>query len=154
MASILTMEHVQIGFRNFAGNETQFNPEGNRNFCVFIDDSEYAKSLAAEGWNIRWTKPRNEDDDPRAYLQVKVAYNAFPPKIVMLTNHTKTPLSEQDLEVLDWSDIEYCDLVIRPYNWSMPGGRSGVSAYLKTMYAKVEDDAFDLKYANYGVQDE
>ena len=74
MASVFQIVDAEIGFRNFAGKESQYNPEGNRNFCVFIDDSEFAHELMNDGWNVRWTKPRNEDDEPRAYMPVKVAF--------------------------------------------------------------------------------
>ena len=153
MASVFRIDDAQIGFRNFAGKESQYNPEGNRNFCVFIDDSEFAHELMNDGWNVRWTKPRNEDDEPRAYMPVKVAFNNYPPNIFMLSNGVKEKLNENNVEVLDWSDIESCDMEIRPYHWNK-GGRSGVSAYLKTLYVKIADDALDAKYANYGVADE
>jgi hypothetical protein len=34
----VVMEEVRIIFRNFAGKESEFNREGDRNFAVLLDD--------------------------------------------------------------------------------------------------------------------
>ena len=59
----INISNARIGFRNFSGKEGQFNPAGNRNFAVFLDDINEAKKLEQEGWNIRWLKSRNEDEE-------------------------------------------------------------------------------------------
>jgi hypothetical protein len=58
-------------------------------------------------------------------------------------------LTEETIDQLDWSIIESCDLVIRPYNYPAIAGRpAGVSAYLKAMYVTVVEDDFAKKYAD------
>ncbi len=53
------MEGVKIIFRNFEGKEGQYNRAGERNFAVLLDP-QTAEMLAADGWNVKWLKPRED----------------------------------------------------------------------------------------------
>lgn len=140
----IRIEGARIGFRNFSGEEGRFNPKGRRNFCVFLEE-DIAKDMKKEGWNVKWLEPREEEDDPQAYLQVKVVFGKIPPKIVLVTGRGKTRLDEDTVNILDWAEIQNVDLIIRPYNWEV-NGDAGVSAYIKTMYVTLREDEFESKY--------
>lgn len=142
----VTIEGARIIFRNFSGEEGKFNPKGKRNFCVLLDE-ELAKILINDGWNVKYLRPREEDDVPQAYLQVSVSFNPYPPKIVQITSRGKTKIDEDMVHVIDWAEISNVDLVIRPYNWKLSNGSSGVKAYLKTMYYTIVEDEFEIKYS-------
>lgn len=142
----IVIEDAHIIFRNFAGEETKFNRAGNRNFCVVIDDPEMAQTLKDDGWNIRTLQPRDPEDEPRHYLQVKVRFDNVPPHVYMISGKTKTELDEESVSALDYADLKTCDLVIRPYNYDV-NGKTGISAYLKKGYFVVDQDDLDRKYA-------
>lgn len=156
----IVIENARIGFRNFSGKEGQFNPAGRKNFCVFID-TDLAHRLEEDGWNVRWLQPRDENEEKQAYLQVAVSYDNIPPKITIVSSKGKTLLDNESLSILDWVEIgqevqiiagkkvllPLVDLIIRPYNWEV-SGKSGVKAYVKTMYITIAEDEFESKYNN------
>lgn len=147
----ITLEGARILFRNFSGLASQFNAEGNRNFCVIIDDPDMLRRLEDDGWNIRWLRPKDPEDEPKAYLQVKVSFpkkgsRARPPKIIMITSRGQTILDEETVSLLDTAEIANVDMIIRPYNWEMQG-RTGVKAYLNSIYVTIVEDELEKKYS-------
>lgn len=141
------MDGVRIIFRNFRGEGDRFNKEGDRNFAVLLND-EVAATLAADGWNVKLLRPREdaeEGETPQPFLPVKLRYDIFPPKIAVVTGTKRKFLPESQVEMLDWVEIQNVDIIVRPYGWDI-NGKTGITAYVKTMYVTIEEDELDLKY--------
>lgn len=154
MAEIIKFFDVDgrnMRFRNFAGKAGKYNAEGDRNFCLLLNP-EVAAEMAADGFNIKYLKPRDEEEDPVPYIQIKLKYYSRsgerlrPPKIVLLTKKGKTQLDEDSVNTLDWAEIEKFDIAINPREYNNIQGRSGVSAYLKTLYVTIVEDEFEDRY--------
>ena len=142
-----TLEDITIAFRNFAGKEDVYNREGDRNFAILLDP-QTADSMLRDGWNVKYLREREEGDGQQAYIQVAVSYKNRPPKIVMITSRTMTHLTEDEVELLDWADIETADCTLNPYEWAV-NGKSGVRAYLHALYVKIEEDYLQEKWTAY-----
>ena len=140
------MEDVRLVFKNFSGKEGMYNREGDRNFAVLLN-GEVADVMAEDGWNVKWLKPREEGEEAQAYLQVSVNFKGRPPNIVMITHNNRTHLDESNVTMLDWVDIKTVDLIVRPYEWSV-NGKTGIKAYLKSMFVTLDEDALELKYSD------
>lgn len=141
------MEGVRIIFRNFAGKEGQYNREGDRNFAVLLDE-KVAKDMGEDNWNVKWLRPRSEEegDAPQAYLPISVNFKGRPPRIVLITSRGRTNIDESQIEMLDWVDIINVDLIVRPYEWTV-NDKSGVKAYLQSIYVTIEEDPLEIKYS-------
>lgn len=146
-SNTVIMEGVRIIFRNFAGKEGQFNREGDRNFAVLLDE-DTAKAMAEDDWNVKWLKPRDEEEEqsPQAYLPVSLNFKGRPPRIVQITSRGRVNLDEDSVEVLDWVNIINVDLIVRPYEWNV-NGKTGIKAYLQSIYVTIEEDELERKYS-------
>lgn len=133
------VEDAQLLFRNFAGNESQFNRAGDRNFTVVLDP-EAAEAMLADGWNVKYLAAREEGDEETPVIQVAVGYKARPPHIVMIAGNRRTNITEDMVDTLDYVEIAHCDLVGRAYNWEV-NGKTGIKAYLQTMFITIVEDA-------------
>ena len=145
MANTLIMKNAKIRFRNFSGRPDEFTREGDRSFALVIEDEDLANKLKEDGWNVRMRMPKNDGEDPWYYLKVKVKFGDFPPKIIEVTSRNRVPLNEETVGILDSAELKRVDVEISPYRWEV-GGRSGITAYLKTMYATIEEDPFAAEY--------
>ena len=142
----LTVEDARILFRNFAGKEGMYNREGDRNFCLLLEP-DLAAEMQKDGWNIKTLRAREEGDEPQPYIQVSVSYKNRPPRIMIITSRGRTPIAEDMVEMLDWVDIKSVDMIIRPYHWNV-SGKTGIKAYMQSIYITILEDALEQKYAD------
>jgi hypothetical protein len=143
----INIEGASIIWKNFSGERDRFNP-GKRGFSVVIDDAVMADELRNEGWNIK-ERPLQEGADPSEQewtLPVKLNMNRYTQVWLIVGNH-KTLLDENTVAQLDVVDIIDCDISIRPYEWEM-SGRTGITAYVDSMYVTIRENKFAEKYAD------
>lgn len=144
-AKTFMVEDARLIFRNFSGKEGQYNREGDRNFAVILDE-ETAKMMLADGWNVKGLASREEGEPDTPYIQVAVNFKNRPPRVVMITSTSRTHLDESSVAVLDWAEIQTADLIARAYEWEV-NGKSGIKAYLQSLFVTIEEDALERKYA-------
>lgn len=144
-AKTFMVEDARLVFRNFSGAENQYNRPGDRNFSVILDDKT-AQILLREGWNVKTLDSREEGEPDTPYIPIAVGYKNRPPRIVMITSTGRTNLNEDSVGVLDWADIQTCDLIARAYEWDV-NGKTGIKAYLQSMFVTIEEDELERKYA-------
>ena len=110
----LTFENAKLIFKNFKGEKTQFNREGNKNFCVVIENAEDAEALKNDGWNVKQLSSKDDEEDVLYYLPVAVAFDPYPPRVELIGGR-RVLLDEENISTLDQVDIKTVDLVLRPY---------------------------------------
>jgi hypothetical protein len=139
------IEDAHIILRNFSGREGPYNKAGIRSFGVLLTEP-VAAELDRDGWNVKYLDPREEGDEPVPFLPIGVRFDIRPPRIVLLTEDTRTQLDENSCEVIDWADIKTADLIARGYEWVV-NGKTGTKAYLQSLFVTIEENALDRKYA-------
>ena len=149
----LAIDNARIIFKNFTGKDDKFGREGDRSFSIVIEDDACAEQLANDGWNVKPLTPRDPDEKVNHFIKVKISFKVRPPKIWLLTNHKRTLLDEDTIATLQYARIENADVVVSPWRWEV-NGKTGIAAYLETLYVKIEDDPFADKYADYESSDE
>ena len=141
----VVIRDARIIYRNFTGEKRPFNNEGERNFCVIIDDNDVAKQMSDEGWNVKIKAPRNDEGEPFYFVQVKVNYKAPPrlrPEIYAVTRHNRRLLDEGNVAELDSANIEKIDLLINP----RVKEDGGLKAYCQEMYVTIREGFFANEY--------
>lgn len=143
---ILQVNDTRIIYRNFRGEGSKFNREGDRNFAMIIPTQDLTDELISRGWNVKIKEPREEGEEPFMYLPIKVKFNDRGPQIYLVTGDRTNRLDEDVVSMLDDIDIRSVDLDIRPYDWEV-NGKTGRTAYLQAMEVTQEIDRFAARMA-------
>ena len=144
----VTIEGARILFRDFSGERNKYNND--RTFCVVLEP-DLADAMFKDGWPVKWLEPRNDEEDRTPYIRVKVQFSKREkfekqaPQIVLISNGVKKEISEENVNILDWVNIENADLQIRPYNYDV-NGKTGIKAYLNSLWITIREDSLETKY--------
>lgn len=143
-------------WKNFAGAQKQYNPEGKRNFNLLLDANTAEELMSQQNqWGDTWKiKPRkrNADDGedygpPEYTLEVAVSFQVKPPRIWLITSSGRTMLGEGFINMLDDLDALKVDLTLTGYDWMMKTGTHGRKAYLDTMFYTMYENPLELEYS-------
>ncbi len=143
--NILQIDDARIIYRNFAGEASQFNRAGDRNFSVLIEDEQIANELRDHGWNVKIKQAREEGDTPFMHLPVKVKFNDRGPSVYLVSGSNRVRLDEETIGMLDNIDILGVDLDIRPFDWEV-NGKAGRAAYLQSICVTQDIDRFAQRF--------
>lgn len=141
----LQIDDARIIYRNFAGEASQFNRAGDRNFSVLIEDEQIANELRDHGWNVKIKQAREEGDTPFMHLPVKVKFTDRGPSVYLVSGSNRVRLDEETIGMLDSIDILGVDLDIRPFDWEV-NGKAGRAAYLQSICVTQDIDRFAQRF--------
>lgn len=147
----VTFRDIRVMWRNFQGEERQYNVAGKRNFAIPLEE-EQAVELWEKGWNV---KEKVQDDGTHLYhLAVTVKMNGQrPPKIFLITmsKMKRVQLNEDTIILADWAEFDRVDVTLRPFNWDV-NGKQGVSAYLKLFMGTLHEDELEKEYSHIPIE--
>lgn len=139
-----------IAYSNFSGRINECNENGNRTVTFVIPD-DIAQDLINDGWNIRLQLPKNDDENPRYLLEVTMSFRTKdgrpkdPKVFIVREDNSIVHMTEETIGTLDGKDIISADAVIGPWYWER-NGRSGIKAYINSLYLKIKENPIDAKY--------
>lgn len=130
---MLEIKDARIIFKNFSGEASLYNKEGDRGFAVVIPDPEIAENLKSDGWNVK-EYGTNPEETPLMYLPVKIKYkNGRGPDIIVDPGNGRlVKLDEESVTSVDRMMINAVDMDIRPYDYEFRN-ITGRAAYLDSM---------------------
>lgn len=151
---LIKIENTNFIFKtNFSGDPERdtFGSDA-RKATLIIPTEEQAMALAAEGVNVKQTKPKPGDDDefePTYYVTVNINYDTnWPPKIWLVSGDSDPQLlDEESVGIIDKCYVLNVNAVLNPYTNSRT---RRTSLYVRTMYVEqdIEDDPYAARYFN------
>lgn len=157
--NLITISDTNFIFKtNFAGDpERDAFGSNARKANIIIPTQEQADALADAGFNVKVTKPRDDEDDadfvPQYYVMARANYETdYPPKIYLVVGDTAPTLLDADsVNLIDKIYVNKVNAVLNPY-YSQKNNRW--SLYIRTMYVEQndEDDPFASRYKKTSIE--
>ena len=146
------LEDCVIVSKNFSGatvkhNGKIMNNEGVRNFLLLLPP-DIAQELEERSWRVKYFAPKEEGDEPQAFMKVNVSYRQTPPVVHYISDGVDTHLGENRVHMLDDVNIEMLDMRLSAFSRQDDDGVWRKSAFLDELWATVTPDRFAAKYAN------
>ena len=140
--------NVKWGWSHFDGRDT-FSEDSDYNFTIILPEATALEMLDAGWTGIKKVDGYEEGDPDEWVLKIKISYRYEPPKIYLIKRERRFRVeNERDLHDIRRDTCDQIDVIITPSRW-VKGQRTGVTAYVKEMYAKVRESRFAEKYSDY-----
>lgn len=148
---LLNIEDARIIWPNFSGEATKFTRPGEQFFTLVIPTVEMYQALKDDvneygvPWNMKYSEPREDGEDPFIRMKVKVKFNGFGPKVYLQSGERTVELDEESIKCLDNMVLSKIDMYIRPFDGEA-NGQPYRAAYLQSMH--VVQDIYADPYAD------
>ena len=153
----LEVKNAVIIWKNFSGRPTKYVPAGGKRTFTLVLTQEMADVLRDRGWNVRVRPAKEEGDADLYYTEISVRYNTdkpqYNPSVYFLSEVNgekyKQLIPEEAIGQADDERFAKVDLLIHAYAHGVETAKSKVKGYLRSMFATVEVDSFELEYSDY-----
>lgn len=149
---LFSIEDAEFIFtNNFSGEERPpYDKAGDRYFNLKLPDEAQARQMEADGWNVKWTSagpnhPNPDEHVSEPWIKVALGFKFRAPTIFLIRDGKGSLISERTVGVLDSTEFEKVDLVVRARHHDMNGG--GYKAWLAEFYGHVKMTDIGKKYA-------
>lgn len=144
----------EVRGRNFKGEEQRdrttgriVNGAGRRNFLLFLSN-EVAEELKIYGCEVKYTRPRDDNDVPRPYISINVSYNLKPVEVHMISNNVDTQLDEARVGMLNDADFKNLGLVLEFGKEKVhQNGVKFIPIYVSQIWAEIVPSYFGARYS-------
>lgn len=145
---------------NFSGDPER-DPYGDsrRKVNILIPNPDQAKDLLKQGFKIRQTRPRSDEDAvdfvPEYFVPAILKYRTkngvpvkYPPKVYLVSGDGEPRLlDENSVSCIDNMRVSNVNVILNPYEYDPANG--GKSLYIRTIYVEqsLDDDPYAARYA-------
>lgn len=138
-------ENVRLIWTNFAGREGKYNPAGNRNFNIVLEESD-AKMLQELGLNVKFHEGRDETEPGIYTLQIKINFKSYnPPEVWMKNSHGNAQLDEESIKMLD--PLVSADAVTESWlSFNLNRYEQFTTAYLQKLLVTVQESDYEARF--------
>ncbi len=145
---LVTIENTKFIFEtNFSGDPRRDKYGSDRRCCNIIIPDQLAEELIDEGFNVRWTDPKDGEYEKAYFIRAVVNYDSkYPPRIYLVSGENPPELlNSESVCIIDNMYIKNVNVILSKYyndkndKWSF---------YVRTMYVEQEldSDPFAARY--------
>jgi hypothetical protein len=140
----IEFEDVKIKWpwTHFDGRDTFGGDQAKYNFTIILPEAT-AKQLREAGWtSVKENEPYEEGDDPEWTMQCQISDRFEMPKMYLIKNDRRFRVHDlKDLHDIRRDTCEKLNVILTPSRW-VNGSRTGITAYVKEMYAYISQSRF------------